>query len=55
MCFANFDVSQDFFALKKPSTTDGFEPVNLGSSSEYDNHGTTRRHAQYYAELPTSK
>ena len=20
---------------------DGFEPVNLGSSDEYDNHGTT--------------
>ena len=30
------------FALRKnPATLTGFEPANLGSSSEYDNHGTT--------------
>ena len=33
--------TQDFYALKNPSTTGGFESVNLGSSGEYDNHGTT--------------
>ena len=26
---------------KNQSTTHGFEPVNLGSSGEYDKHGTT--------------
>ena len=26
---------------KNPSTPAGFEPANLGSSGEYDNHGTT--------------
>ena len=26
---------------KNPSTSAGFKPVNLGSSGEYDNHGTT--------------
>ena len=31
---------QDFYALKNPSTPAGFEPANLGSSGEYDNHGT---------------
>ena len=34
--------THDFYALKKihqPPT--GFEPANLGSSGEYDNHGTT--------------
>ena len=31
----------DFYALKNPSTPAGFEPANLGSSGEYDNHGTT--------------
>ena len=36
--------TQDFYALKKkknPSTQAGFEPANLGSSGECDNHGTT--------------
>ena len=33
--------TQDFYALKIPSTPAGFEPANLGSSSEYDNHRTT--------------
>ena len=33
--------TQGFYALKNASNTDGFEPVNLGSSGEYDNHGTT--------------
>ena len=31
--------TQDFYALKK--SIDGFEPVNLASSGEYDNHRTT--------------
>ena len=30
-----------FSSKKILSTTDGFESVNLGSSGEYDNHGTT--------------
>ena len=34
--------TQDFYTLKKPSTLAGFEPVNLGSSGEYDNHETNR-------------
>ena len=29
-----------FYALKNPSTPTGFEPANLGSSGELDNHGT---------------
>ena len=33
--------TRDFYALKNPSTLAGFEPVNLGSSGEYDNHLTT--------------
>ena len=34
--------TQDFYALKKnPSTPARFEPANLGSSGEYDNHWTT--------------
>ena len=33
--------TQDFYAQKKPSTLAGFEPANLGSSGEYDNHWTT--------------
>ena len=33
--------TQEFYALKNPSTPIGFEPVNLGSSGEDDNHGTT--------------
>ena len=34
--------TQDFYALKKnPRTPAGFEPANLGSSGEYDNHWTT--------------
>ena len=34
--------SQDFYALKKNRLTPaGFEPANLGSSGEYDNHRTT--------------
>ena len=33
---------QDFFTLwKNPSIPAGIEPANLGSSGEYDNHGTT--------------
>ena len=31
--------TQDFYALKSPSTPAGFEPANLESSGEYDNHG----------------
>ena len=31
--------TQDFYALKKPSTPAGFKPANLGSSGEYDNQG----------------
>ena len=30
-----------FTLWKNPSTPAGFEPANLGSSDEYDNHGTT--------------
>ena len=33
--------TQDFYALKNPSTPAGFEPANLGSNGEYHNHGTT--------------
>ena len=33
--------TQNFYALKNPSTPAGFEPANLGSSGEYDNHCTT--------------
>ena len=34
--------TQDFYALKKyPSTPAGFQPASLGSSGEYDTHGTT--------------
>ena len=33
--------NQDFYALKNPLTPAGFEPANLWSSGEYDNHGTT--------------
>ena len=33
--------TQDFYALKKPLTLAGFEPANLESSGEYDNHWTT--------------
>ena len=33
--------TQDFYALKNPSTSAGFEPANLGSNGEYDNHGNT--------------
>ena len=33
--------TQDFYTLKNPSTLAGFEPANLGSSGDYDNHGTT--------------
>ena len=34
--------TQVFTLWKNPSTPAGFEPSNLGSSGEYDNHGTTR-------------
>ena len=30
-----------FTICKNPSTPAGFEPAKLGSSGEYDNHGTT--------------
>ena len=30
-----------FYTQKNPSTPGGFEPANLGSSGEYDYHGTT--------------
>ena len=30
-----------FTLWKNPSTLAGFEPANLGSNSEYDNHGST--------------
>ena len=33
--------TQDFYALKNPSTLAGIEPANLGSSGEYDNRWTT--------------
>ena len=33
--------TQDFYALKNPSTPAGIEPSNLGSRGEYDNHWTT--------------
>ena len=33
--------TQDFYALKNPLTPAGFEPTNLRSSGESDNHGTT--------------
>ena len=33
--------TQDFYALKKFINPAGFEPANLGSSGEYDNHGAT--------------
>ena len=32
---------QDFYAKKNSSTPAGFEPTNLGSGGEYDNHETT--------------
>ena len=34
--------TQDFYALKNPSTPAGFEPASLESSGEYDNHASTR-------------
>ena len=37
----HFPHTQDFYALKNLSTPAGFGPANLGSSGEYDNHGTT--------------
>ena len=33
--------TQDFYALKNPSTPAGIEPTNFGSRGEYDNHWTT--------------
>ena len=33
--------TQDFYALKNPSTPVGIEPAKLGSRGEYDNHWTT--------------
>ena len=33
--------TQDFYALKNPSTPARIEPVNLGSRGEYDNNWTT--------------
>ena len=33
--------TQDFYALKKSIDPAGLEPVNLGSSGEYDNHWIT--------------
>ena len=33
--------TQDFYALKNPSTPAGIKPTNLGSRGEYDNHWTT--------------
>ena len=33
--------TQDFYALKNLSTSAGFEPANLGTTGEYDNHWTT--------------
>ena len=30
--------TQEFYALKNPLTPAGFEPANLGSSGEHDNH-----------------
>ena len=33
--------TQDFYALKNPSTPVGFEPANLGTSGVYDNHGVS--------------
>ena len=33
--------THDFYALKTPSIPTRFEPANLGSSGECDNHGTT--------------
>ena len=35
-----------FTLWKNPSSPAGFEPANLGSSGEYDNHGTTGVDAQ---------
>ena len=32
--------TQDFYALKNPSTPAGIEPANLGSRGKYDNHCT---------------
>ena len=32
---------KNFTLWKKSIDTAGFEPANLGSSGEYDNHGTT--------------
>ena len=33
--------TQDFYALKNPSTPAGFEPASLACRGEYDNHWTT--------------
>ena len=33
--------TQDFYALKNPSTPAGIKPANLRSRGEYDNHWTT--------------
>ena len=33
--------TQDFYALKNPSTPPGIKPANLGSRGKYDNHWTT--------------
>ena len=33
--------TQDFYAVKNPSTPAGFEPTNLVSIGKYHNHGTT--------------
>ena len=44
--------TQDFYPLKNPSTPAGFEPANLGSSGEYDNHKTTEVDPDSQINLP---
>ena len=40
-CLPKEIILRIFTLWKNPSTPAGFEPTNLGSSGEYDNHGTT--------------
>ena len=44
--------TQDFYDLNNQSTPTGFEPANLGSSGENDNHGTTG--VDYSPEEPSA-
>ena len=47
--------TQDFYALKNPSITAGFETANLGSRGKYDNHGTTEAKLNTIVNISLSK